>query len=159
MTDVVKTRHAERRELLFRSMDDILAEGERLAAGPVETTGNWTAPQVIQHVARLIDASVRGFDARIPLPMRVVGRLMKGSMLRSPMRAGFTMPTPLTQIVPDDDATMQGAIEELRDAIGRAERERMTIPSPLLGPLSHEDWVRLHCRHAELHFGFIRPVG
>ena len=33
--------------------------------------------------------------------------------------------------------------------------ERMSKPSPVFGPMTHEEWEQLHCRHAELHFSFI----
>jgi hypothetical protein len=33
----------------------------------------------------------------------------------------------------------------------------MTATSPVLGRLSHEQWVQFHCRHAEMHFSFMHP--
>ena len=30
--------------------------------------------------------------------------------------------------------------------------------NPFLGELSHEDWIKLNLRHAELHFSFFHPA-
>lgn len=35
--------------------------------------------------------------------------------------------------------------------------ERFTQASPIFGKLSHEQWVNLHLKHAELHLGFLDP--
>jgi hypothetical protein len=32
-----------------------------------------------------------------------------------------------------------------------------TAPSPILGTLTHEEWIAMHLRHAELHLGFLIP--
>src|SRR5205807_10200197 len=50
------------------------------------------------------------------------------------------------------------AIRNLREAYGRLEREPPTEPNPFLGKLSHEDWIKLNLRHAELHFSFFHPT-
>jgi hypothetical protein len=31
----------------------------------------------------------------------------------------------------------------------------MTAANPSMGPLSHEQWVEVHLRHAELHLSFL----
>jgi len=33
----------------------------------------------------------------------------------------------------------------------------MTVDHPFLGALDDAQWRRLHCRHAEMHFGFLDP--
>jgi hypothetical protein len=35
----------------------------------------------------------------------------------------------------------------------------MTKPSPLLGALTHEQWVRLNLNHTQMHFGFLTYPG
>jgi hypothetical protein len=60
--------------------------------------------------------------------------------------------------VPDEDVTWEQALSELRETIDKAKRDGMTHPSPVLGRMSNDDWVSLHCRHAELHFSFLHPA-
>jgi hypothetical protein len=31
-----------------------------------------------------------------------------------------------------------------------------TIPHALFGPLTHDEWIAQHLRHAELHLSFLR---
>ena len=58
-----------------------------------------------------------------------------------------------------EDVTWEDAMKRLRTEVGRArDAGRMTRPSPILGRMSHNDWVRLPCRHAELHFSFMHPA-
>lgn len=48
-------------------------------------------------------------------------------------------------------------LERMRRALGRLKAEAPTAPNVIFGPLSHDEWVALHCRHAELHLGFLVP--
>jgi hypothetical protein len=148
----------DRRSLRFESLQHIVADAEALSAGPVRSAGNWTAAQNVQHVAILIRLSIDGFPARAPWLIRFVLRFMKNRVLARPLKPGFKLPGNFSFLLPDDDVTWKDAVAELRREVDRAASEKMTAPSPILGSMSHEDWTRLHCRHAELHFGFIHPA-
>ena len=146
-----------RRALRFESMDDLLRDVEALdAAGEREVCGNWTPAQIVEHVTIVMDRALDGFDTRLGLPMRIVGRLIKGRVLRKGMPAGLKIPAPIAYVRPAEDAGWPDAVAHLRSTIGRLQSERMTHPSPLFGPMTHDEWVQLHCRHAELHFSFMR---
>jgi hypothetical protein len=152
-------RVTDRRPLSFDSLDAILADAEALGAGKIRTSGNWTAAQIVQHVGKLICISVEGADFKAPWYVRLGGRLMKKPALTRTWPAGIKPPKQFDPLAPDDDVTWDQAIDELRTNIARAKDVGMTHPSPLLGPLSNEQWIQLHCRHAELHFSFMHPVG
>lgn len=161
MTVNVKT--ADRRKLHFASLDDILADAEAItAAGTVDppVTGNWTAAQNIYHVAFTVEMSNRGFDFSIPLPMKLIGRTLKlFGMHKKPINPGINPPPKVAAaFAPPDEVSVGDALQKLRDEIAYAKEHGMTFPSPLFGKLSNDDWVQTHCRHAELHFGFIRPA-
>ena len=51
----------------------------------------------------------------------------------------------------------QDALAVLRDAVTRAVSEGMKKQHAVLGPLTDDEWVKFHCRHAELHFSFLMP--
>ena len=54
---------AGRRELHFNSLDDILADVDRLASSrEIRTLGNWSAGQIFEHVARVMDKSIDGSE-------------------------------------------------------------------------------------------------
>ena len=87
---------------------------------------------------------------------RLVGRLLRNSTLNRPMPSGLKIPKKFTFLQPDPDVTWDEATTHLERAVQRVESgERMTHPSPVLGPLEHEEWMQLQCRHAEMHFGFL----
>jgi len=66
----------DRRTLRFESLDEILAEVERLAiAKEVRPLGNWSSGQVVQHLAMTLDNSIDGFPSFVPLPIRLFMRL------------------------------------------------------------------------------------
>ena len=159
----VNTKTAERRKLQFGSLDDILADAEAVTAGGTAdppVTGNWTAAQNIHHVAFTVGMSNRGFDLPIPLPMKLFGRTLKLlGMHTKPINPGIKPPAKVAAaFAPPDDITVADALQKLRDEIAYAKEHGMTHPSPLFGKLSDDQWKTVHCRHAELHFGFIRPV-
>jgi len=144
-------------QLRFESLADILAHAERIGAGPRETTGRWTAPQIIDHVRRTITCSRTGFPGvRMPLYVRIAGRLLRRRFLSKPMPSGVKFPQSAAALfAPPDDVTMDEALVALREEVALSEQPgAMRQPSPVLGPMTHDDWVRLHCRHAEMHFRF-----
>ncbi len=146
---------SERRTLSFSSMKDILDDVTYLDSGdPPRTTGNWTAAQIVQHVGRLIAYSIDGFPGRAPLPLALLGRLVRKKAMARPLRPGLRT---FDFLKPDDHVSWEEAVEFLNRTIARLDRERMRKKSPIFGRLSHEEWVRLHCRHAEMHFSFMQP--
>ncbi len=151
-------RVTDRRRLSFANLDDVVADAEALGGGEIRTTGNWTAPLIVQHVARLIGHSIDGFPATAPWYVRRAGRLFKKRALRGPMPPGFNFGPKMPFLAPDEDVTWAAAVELLRANAHRARTQEMSVASPILGPMTHEDWTRFHCRHAELHFSFMHPA-
>lgn len=157
----VKTKEVkDRRALTFQSLEDTLADAEFLAAHqPIRTTGNWTPAQIIGHVAVFIEWSIDGFPFTVPLPLRVLGRVIKGRAQRTTAPPGFKAPPGIMKHVPPADYSLDQAMRHLRGAVLRVQcGKRMEQPSPLFGRLTHEQWVRIHCRHAEMHFSFMHPA-
>lgn len=155
---IVTKKVTDRRRLSFTSLDDILADVEALDGSAIRTTGNWTAAQIVQHVTDVITLSVDGFGFKLALPLRVLGRLLRSQALTRPMRPGFNVPHAMRARLPSDQLPFEQAVASFRQGIGRAKSERMTKASPLLGALTHEQWVQLHCRHAEMHLSFVHPA-
>ena len=157
---MIDTRQAARRSLHFTSLPQIVDDAETVLDGPHHTTGNWTAGQIIDHVAGLIDLSNGETESfEVPLPVKLFGRGLKliGAH-RKPFKPGLKPPPSVWQkLAPAAEISEADGLARLKHAVGVASRSPMTTPSPLFGKLSHEDWVILHCRHAELHFSFMRP--
>jgi len=155
----VDTRQSKRRSIHFQSMADILADVERLGAQPREHTGNWTPAQILTHLGALVEGSMDGFDFKMPWLIRMFGRVIRNGSLRKPMSSGFKAPMPIRpESVAPDDPGWDVALPRFRSLLQRSMiTGAMIRPSPLFGELTHDQWVQLHCRHAELHLSFIHP--
>ena len=150
---------AGRRELRFESLDEVLAEVERLAAaeraGRLRRLGNWTLGQTLGHLASWAEYSYTGAPLKAPFFVKWFLRLRKRKFLYGRMGAGVRVPrveggTLATEPVPLDEG-----LERMRRVLGRLKSEAPTAPNVIFGPLSHDEWVALHCRHAELHLSFL----
>ncbi|MEM8737543.1 MAG: DUF1569 domain-containing protein [Planctomycetota bacterium] len=155
----VKTKQAERRVLHFSDLEEILADAEQVTAGPHVTTGNWTAAQIIRHVAMGFEMANHGIDLPIPLPIRLAGRTMRFFGLHTkPVRPGIKPPAKIAAAFePPPETTLEAALTRLREEVGYAQQHPMRHASPLFGKLTPEEWKQFQCRHAEMHFGFIHP--
>jgi hypothetical protein len=160
---MIKTgKVTDRRTLRFGRMEDILKDVETLDAaqrngGKVTATGNWTPAQIVWHVNAFIIASHDGFPFQAPWFMRVLGKMLKSGALNKPLKPGIKAPKSMSKMMPPADVTWGDAVASLRKQMARHTKgEKMRVPSPMFGDLAHEEWIQLHCRHAEMHFGFMK---
>lgn len=156
MANPVETKKVKgRRNVRFDSYQALLADAEALASQEVRSLGNWSLGQNIKHIAMALDSSIDGADLKIPAPMRWVMTLfMKKKLLSQSLPAGFSAPPGFSP----DEIDVEEALEALRAAIARQDREPNRIVHPALGKLSREEWTEFNLRHAEMHMSFIVPV-
>jgi hypothetical protein len=83
--------------------------------------------------------------------------MLKGRFLRNKMSPGFKLPKDVEAGFFPAATSPKEALERLQEAVGRLQNERMTTRHPVLGKMTHEEWTRLHLRHAELHLSFAVP--
>ena len=148
-----------RRSLSFDNLEDIARDVRAVTGGPCDTTGGWTAGQICAHLAEFFRISNHGSTVRLPWPMRAIGRLLKMlKVYRRPIKPGIRLPKRAAAAwVPSPGVDLEDSRRDLLDQIALAQRVPMTHPSPLFGPTTHDQWIKLHCRHAELHLSFIHP--
>jgi Protein of unknown function (DUF1569) len=152
----VDTKHVPgRRKLHFASLDAMLAEAERLVASPqTKMLGNWPLSQLLVHLTLAMNSSIDGISARAPWFIRLLGPVIKRRVLARGMSPGFKLPASAeAEFFPPAGSTSD-ALEKFRAAVDRVKRERMTAVHPIMGRITHDEWLALHLRHAELHFGF-----
>ncbi len=155
---------ADRRLLHFDSLDQALAEADRLVeaekAGRLRRLGNWTLGQALGHVAVWAEYSYTGTPLKPPFFIRWILKLRnKRNFMYGSMRAGVVIPgvaggTLATEVMPLEEA--QGRFQRVLE---RLKTEAPTAPNAIFGPLTHEEWVAINLRHAELHLGFFRTEG
>jgi hypothetical protein len=146
-----------RRQLQFNTIDEILADVERLNQGQIKTLGNWSSGQVVKHLTILMTASLDGFKHQAPWFIRAVGMFMKKRLLTKPMSAGFELPKKAAADLVPGPTEWADAVRQFREVVQRLQADEKRMPSPFLGTLTREEWDRLHCRHAELHLSFLVP--
>jgi hypothetical protein len=155
---------AARRPVSLQTVADLAAEIERVAeaaaAGRVRTLGNWTSAQILWHLGKLMEFSFDGFPFRYPWPLPWVARLLRMLswrwLLVLAFRPGFCNPPAAEALEPEPTLSLAEAVRYVRGQLQRlSSGERMTAANPSMGTLSHEQWVEVHLRHAELHLSFL----
>ena len=161
---MIDTRHvAGRRSLRFDTLDAVLADAESMASRPHRTLGNWTLGQICWHLARWMHACIDGFGFGVPLLLRPflrpTRRWIKHNLLTRGMSVGIRLKGGAAdQYIPPPIPDEEG-VESLRRAIARLKADARRHPSPLLGPMTCQEWDQWHCRHAELHLSFVVTTG
>jgi len=155
----VKTAKVDgRRKLAFGSFEEMLADADRLGAGPVKELGNWSAGQVFRHLALAYNGSIDGFAMTFPWYLRLMAKVFRKKLLSMPMPAGFKLPAEGTKaLVPEATSTEEG-LADLHAAVARLQREPHRAKHPMFGELSKDKWDKIHLTHASLHMSFLVPL-
>jgi hypothetical protein len=150
-----------------RSVDEtlrVLQAFQYVQSHPDEVCpANWTPGENLDHCAITFEIGLNGSGMKLGLVVRLVGRLLTGIITSDrpgAMRPGFKLPASAVELAPRPGVTFQEGMSRIRRAIRRLDAgERMTKPSPLLGALTHEQWVRLNLNHTQMHLGFLTYPG
>ncbi len=152
-----------RRRLDFRSWDEVIAEtaslGAAARAGALTTLGNWSLAEMFDHLANLLAVATGDLRFAAPWPLRLLGRTIGRRMfLGRDFKPGMTLRGAAARLLPAEGVTLDAAEARLLGLLGRVRAgERLTASSPLLGPLTHEQWTDLQLRHFAHHYSFLRP--
>jgi hypothetical protein len=146
-----------RRKLNYTSLQDVLADADRLGSGNVQTLGNWTAGQIYRHLATAFNGSIDGFGFAFPWYFRLMGGLFKKKLVSGAMPPGMKLPSDFARkVMPEPTSTAEG-LAELRAAVSRLERDPHRAKHPVFGDISNEEWNQIHLNHAKLHMSFLVP--
>ena len=147
---------AARRSLSYASLQDIIDDATRLTEADAPTTGGWSKGQIFEHLARLMDRSLDGFDFKIAWPIRMIGiYYFKHRIFKHGMSPGFQLKGATKEALAPNPLEDQAGLEHLKKSVQRLETESQRCPSPIFGELTRDEWNLLHRRHAELHMSFI----
>lgn len=157
----INTKKVERRKLQFQAINDVLKDIDSIVAaahaGTLRVSGNWTAGQIMAHLAAWIEYGYVGYPVKKPIwLLRVLLRTMLPGILNKGMKPGVTIPGIPGGTTGQEDMPLDQAAERLRAALQRLDTDRNCAhDSPAFGVMSHEDRIRLNLRHAELHLSFM----
>src|SRR5437016_3669432 len=138
MGAVNTTKVRGRRALHFNSLDDIAADIDCVARSrDVQVLGNWSAGQVVQHLAVVMNKSIDGFTERPPAVVRFFLKiLMKQRIISRPMSPGFKLPGRAEKELVAPPTPLEEAVQNLRQALGRLKAESHREPHPAFGPFT-----------------------
>ena len=157
----VDTRRVKgRRTVHYETFDDLLRDAETLAAGEVRSLGNWSLGQTLAHLGKAMSGSVDGEPFDVPWWVKLLGRLyLRRRLINGPFPAGFQLPRGVREKLVVDHISTEEGMAILREGIERLRSTDKRLPGhPVAGPMTTEDWDRLHLRHAEMHMSFLLPA-
>jgi hypothetical protein len=147
-----------RRNVKYSSIQDVLADAERLSSGPVKALGNWSPGQIYRHLAQGYNASIDGTNVSVmPWYFLLIARLFRKKILAGPMPPGFKLPPDAAKTLVPGPTTTEEGLAELRAAVARLARESKRAKSPVFGDMTNEEWNQLHLNHSALHMSFLVP--
>jgi hypothetical protein len=155
---------SQRRQLRFGSIDEAIAEADRLVAaeqgGGLTRVGNWNLGQILGHIATWANFAFDGFppEAHAPFFVRWIVRMFRGPILRKEMMAGVKVGKVPGGTLGTEDLEPQEGLNRFRAAMKRLAAASPTVKNPVFGKMTHEQWIALNLRHAELHFSFLVPA-
>jgi hypothetical protein len=150
----------ERRELTFHSLEDAVADAERLASGEVRTTGKHIFAQILKHLALIHDmATGKIVGPRPPFFMRLMMPLMKGMILKGPVKPGFKLPTAAESFFwPGGNTDVNEALTHLKESVKNYNTNGPLPAHPVFGKVPHEQNDRLNISHCAMHLSFVYAV-
>ncbi len=147
-----------RRVLRFASIEQMLADADALAvserAGQLRCAGTWRLGQAMHHLASWADYAYDGLPIKIPLALRIMFRPMKQRAIHKPMPAGLRIPRIPAGTLAIVQEPLDTALPRFHQSFDRLQSEAPTLPHPIFGPLTHDEWINLNLRHCELHLSF-----
>jgi hypothetical protein len=161
-TGAIRTGKVQgRRVLRFKSLDEAVADGANLQTaenrGKLLHLGNWTLGQSFGHLAAWISYGYDGFPLKIPWIVRLIAPLVKNKFINSPMRAGARIPRVSEGTYGIVPLSTYDGFEAFKNACERLKATAPTKPHFFFGALTHDEWIAMNLRHAELHLSFFVP--
>ncbi len=158
----INTKQVKRRDVRYESLDDAMADMNRLAAlerdGKLDVLGNWSLGQAIGHLATWAEFAFNPCPLPPPpLLVRLVLPLLRSRFLNKGMPAGVAIPGVEGGTIGTEPMPTAAAIEKFTNVAERLKLEAPTQPSPAFGQMTHEEGIKLQLRHSELHLSFFRP--
>jgi hypothetical protein len=137
------------RHLRCKNFQDIRAELARLGDSPVETTGKWSYFQMLSHLAKAVEGSMKGTRREIPWWKRH----LLGPVLYRLFSARGYIPEGIKGPPPD---RIEGNAAEARILLEKAlenfeKSEGPYSDHPIMGPLNKQQWLVFHSMHFANH--------
>ena len=144
-------------KLRFADLTELIAHTTRIDSANHWTTGNWTAAQNFYHLAGAFEGSVQGLPAGYPWAVRMILRPLRSFVTRYRFPSWLPIPAAIKhRLEPPSDLCFESQKSRLLEAIDQFAAYGEAHPAhPVLGKMSHQEWIGFHLRHCEHHLSFI----
>src|SRR4051794_22331695 len=126
-----------RRELQFKSIDDALAEADRVAAleraGQLQCLGNWTGGQNFNQLGTWAEYAYSPNPLKPPLVIKLILRTMKKRFLYAPMKVGAKIPKVENGTLGTEPCAFDDGLNRYKKAMQRLKIEMPTQPNVIFG--------------------------
>jgi len=146
------------RPLDFRTVDEVIAELDRLQSAGCSPAGNWNLAQACNHLAIFVRGSLDGFTgSRPPWFARLLAPLFMRWMLKNRrMPEGVRI---ADELRPSDGLDEAHEVVELKQLLRRFETNKGPLhQSPFAGDISAETWREMHLIPCAHHLSFLHPA-
>ena len=149
----------QRRQLVFKGLEEAVTECQALLDSGYQRGGNWTLAQACRHLRLTQDASINGYPPWMSLfaPVRPLIRwLLLPRLLRGDSPAGIRT---AAIFLPPEDMQDQVELNEFTKSVERFQQHTGYLyPHPGFGKLERSQLEEIHAAHAAHHLGFLLPV-
>lgn len=148
-----------KRDLDFKTGQDVIDEINRLRRSGYEATGKWNLTQICEHLTETTKGGLEGFGFRLPWILRatVVKWVFRFALKRRKLLSGaptFPRLKPKSSSAEENAEVIDECIATTQKAI---EFDGSLEDYALLDNLSVEDWQQFMWIHAAHHLGFLIP--
>jgi hypothetical protein len=148
------------RMLRFNSPMEMHADIARLVeadqARRLRQLGNWTLGQNLGHLAAWASYPFEGYPISPPFFIRWIMKGRKRKYLQEGLPRGVRIPRVEGGTLAVEVLSTDEGFNRINAAWARLEKNCPMVPNPIFGPLTHEEWIQMHLRHAELHLSFLK---
>jgi hypothetical protein len=143
--------------LVFGSIDEMIADADRLRARPYEKTGEWDLPMILDHLGKAMTLPYEGM--KVPWPINFIARVMIHRMATRMKYPGFRISAPKAMkptvgiSLETAEAAFRVAAEKVKGLTGP------TVSGTPFGTVPIDDYIKLHLLHGAHHLSFLAPQG
>ncbi len=154
-----------RQRLEFPDLDAAVQHAEHLHREGYTKLGNWSLAQICEHLSDWLEYMIDGYPPA-PLPIRAMLWGMRAtlgkSMLRKILATGQMRPggpTMKQTVHPQEDLNETTSLKRFHDTVERFKaHDGGYHASPIFGPLSAEEGVKLQLVHCAHHLSYLRKL-
>lgn len=154
----------DRRTLRYNSPDDLMKDVDALVAadrtGTLRRTGNWTLGQNLNHLACWSSYPYDGYPQGLAAPwiIKVLLKPFKNKYINQGLPSGKRIPGSPEGTYGCEPMPLDEGLSKFHAAWARLRKAPPAVPNVIFGPLTHDEWIALNLRHAELHLSFLHPA-